>query len=72
LRLVAPRGPSLVRRVAQSELHSPLTEHSTQLETTAKRLDIATERGNPRIRLMLDMRDRTLRSSKLVGKLDLG
>lgn len=60
-----------MRLVAQAEWHSPLAEDSTELETTAKRLDVAAERGNPRIRLMLDMGDRTLRSGKLIGELDL-
>ena len=70
--LFAARCASLVRRVAQSERDSPLAEDSTQLETTAKCLDVASERGDPRIRLMFDMGDRTLRSPKLIGKPDLG
>jgi hypothetical protein len=56
----------------QLELDGTIVEDRAQLQPPAKRVDVAGERPNPRVGLMLDVRDRPLRCAQSAGEVHLG
>ena len=56
----------------QLELEDAIVEDRAQLQPPAKRTDVASECRNPRVGLMLDVRDRALRRAESPGEVHLG